>query len=225
MKRQTRYNGYAVYYLLDPRTMGPRYVGYSKHPYDRYGCHCKNHIKNPRLDSHKIRWIKSLQALGLQPVLSIRGWFEKEEAKHLEATLIIILRARGVDLTNTAPGGTGGDTFTSNIHNEETREKHRQNAINRYKDPEWRRRTGDSVRGCVRDEQARANYRKAWDDPERKRKNGEMASLLHKGKKKSPEHIANIIKTHVGMLGHRHSEESKAKMRESWATKRKQREA
>lgn len=206
----------AVYFLCDPETKDIRYVGISEDVANRYVSHCIAHIKWPHLDTHKIRWIKTLQAKDLQPELVIHSLVDSiEKAKHLEIELIRELRLQGCDLTNTTDGGDGGDTTSKHVRNHEIREKHRHNTTERYKDPTWRQRTADSVRGIKRTEEAKENYRKSWT-PERKAINGERARSLHTGLKRSPETIERIKANHVGMLGRRHSEETRAKMRAAW---------
>src|SRR5665213_442874 len=58
---------HAVYYLLDPETLAPRYVGVSEDTEKRFLEHLKE-----RGDTHKCRWLAMLRAANLVPVLSIR---------------------------------------------------------------------------------------------------------------------------------------------------------
>ena len=100
---------HGVYYLIDPITMIPRYVGFSEKPQARF----EGHIKHLRGSTHKVRWINSLLAISLRPILSIRCIVaSKLEACRIETALIALLRARDVDLTNATPGGEGGATMT-----------------------------------------------------------------------------------------------------------------
>jgi predicted GIY-YIG superfamily endonuclease len=56
-----------VYTLTDPRTDIVRYVGISENAQKRYKQHLNTHASN----GPKNEWIKELQALGLQPILTI----------------------------------------------------------------------------------------------------------------------------------------------------------
>lgn len=111
---------WAIYYLIDPRTEGVRYVGYACDPYQRFINHCGDMD-----ETHKTHWIRELhRATGNLPVLSIRCWLEtRNEAKRIEVALIATLRARGVNLTNTTDGGDGGAGMRGRKHSDATRQK------------------------------------------------------------------------------------------------------
>jgi hypothetical protein len=100
---------HSVYYLVDPRTHAPRYVGFSEHPERRFD----GHVKFLRGSTHKATWIRSLLDVGLLPILSIKCIvYSKLEACRIETALIASLKSRGFDLTNATPGGEGGATMT-----------------------------------------------------------------------------------------------------------------
>jgi len=107
--KKDKLSPHSIYYLLDPVTHGPRYVGFSERPENRF----ERHVKYLRGSTHKIAWIRSLLNAGLRPVLSVRCIVaSKLEACRIETELIALLRSRGVDLTNATSGGEGGATMT-----------------------------------------------------------------------------------------------------------------
>lgn len=107
-KKRDQQTPHSVYYLIDPLTSIPRYVGFSEDPVKRFN----GHIKHLRGSTHKVAWIKSLLKIGSLPILSIRCIVaSKLEACRIETALIALLKSRGVDLTNATPGGEGGATM------------------------------------------------------------------------------------------------------------------
>lgn len=107
----------SLYHLCDPRNGGVRYVGYSHNPDKRFNRHLKD-----MGSTHKCRWLSSLRTLGLQPILvTVCVLQSAEEAKRMEVAMIAMLRKRGIDLTNTTPGGDG--VMTGRKHEEATRKK------------------------------------------------------------------------------------------------------
>lgn len=165
---------HSVYYLVDPQTGIPRYVGFSKRPAYRLECHL-----NSKRDTHKNRWIQSLTVQGLQPTLLIKCIVASRlEACRIERLLIEHLRANGIDLTNTTNGGDGGDTNrgrykgkNSKLHGRrytaERREAHKI-AMQR---PEVRARMGASVKASmtpeVRAKMSAAKKGKPWTEQQR----------------------------------------------------------
>lgn len=94
---------YSVYYLSDPVTGRVRYVGCSSRPSARFAFHLE-----ARDDSHRSRWIRGLQAQGLQPKFSLQCVLQTEaEMFRIEVALIALLKLRGEPLTNMTAGGDG----------------------------------------------------------------------------------------------------------------------
>lgn len=87
-----------VYGLVDPETGDIMYVGRTVDPYKRMGQHLK-----ARSNSHRDRWIKSLQNRGLEPTMIVLDVLERDR----DSERIWIL-GLGVDrelLNSTLPGG------------------------------------------------------------------------------------------------------------------------
>lgn len=89
----------AVYYLVDPLTREPRYIGVSRNPLRRF---FQIHLR-AEANNHKEMWIKSLQKMNLEPKLVIKCWTTDEDARRIERLLI----ARLPNLTNCTSGGDG----------------------------------------------------------------------------------------------------------------------
>lgn len=89
----------AVYYLVDPVTREPRYVGVSVSPLRRY---LERHL-GVDANNHKDVWIRKLKSQGLKPELVIKCWTSEEDARRIEIALI----AKLPNLTNCTAGGDG----------------------------------------------------------------------------------------------------------------------
>ena len=104
-----------IYTLDDPRTNKPRYVGKTVSPKRRYDGHTK-----PKDDeiNHKANWIRSLDKIGMKPILREIEVVNFEDWEEAETFWITTLRFYGFDLTNAAPGGQSGADAKNKIWKE-----------------------------------------------------------------------------------------------------------
>jgi hypothetical protein len=100
-----------VYALRDPRESDRkaslRYVGITT---QKPEMRLKRHLWEARVlrvACHRAWWIRSLDALGLLPVVQVLCVTSVEHAKRTEIALIAKLRAAGYGLTNLTDGGDG----------------------------------------------------------------------------------------------------------------------
>lgn len=93
-----------IYVLNDPRTGRTRYVGKSDSPFQRYDQHLKG---SEQRDTHKNRWIRSLQKEGLVPTMELLDEVPTQQWEFWEREYIRVFRALGTDLVNTTDGGEG----------------------------------------------------------------------------------------------------------------------
>lgn len=123
-----------VYYHRDPRKEyknWKRYIGKGS----------KNRANNfsNRYAKHK-NWIKHLESLGLEPIVEIVEYFEKEkDAFDREIELIKKYKEKGYDLCNTAEGGKGGPSLSGEEsywfgkkRSKETKQKISKSRKNKY---------------------------------------------------------------------------------------------
>lgn len=131
----------SIYFLIDPRTGSPRYVGITRNVYMRICQYrCKPH--STRLE----RWFKKLRDHGQEPILRVVAETEnREQACQTERRWIRRLRRRGFDLMNHTDGGEVGFQ-----HAPESKEKCRVKNIEHWKthprvfSPEWRKKLSDA---------------------------------------------------------------------------------
>lgn len=106
-----------IYALNDPTRphLGKtRYIGKAVDPYARYEYHVTKGLKEK---NYKCNWIKSLLAVGQNPVLEILDEVPETEWQFWEKEWIRLYRALGFRLTNATEGGDGV------VPTEELREK------------------------------------------------------------------------------------------------------
>lgn len=95
-----------IYILLDPKNGDVRYVGKSDNPNKRL----KEHIKKCRNSvTYKNNWVLSLLNEGKTPLLEVIDDVPYDEWGFWETYYIDLYKSWGFKLTNTAPGGIGGD--------------------------------------------------------------------------------------------------------------------
>lgn len=92
-----------IYGLVDPRTNRIRYIGKANDPQKRYGAHWS---PSTWRESHKDRWCRQLQALGLKPILVILEEVPVHAWKEAEVWWIARFQLSG-DLVNGTIGGDG----------------------------------------------------------------------------------------------------------------------
>lgn len=176
-----------VYELIDPRTSKVFYVGKGRH--GRAVLHITetrrwmrtgdlSTLSSPNL--HKLRVIRKILLVGLEPIIKKVRWFEEDEAAYLfEANLIQHYGLK--NLTNAIPGGPEG----SGPCPIEVRRKISRANKGKKRSLETRRRMSESQRGHPVSIKARAKMRAAKI-----------------GKKQSPEHVAKVVAANRGRAKH-----------------------
>ncbi len=91
-----------IYVLLDPRSGLIRYVGKSDNPKWRF----TKHLKDLR-STYRTRWVQSLLARGLKPILEVIDEVPLAEWQFWEREYIRVFRLVGMRLANTTEGGDG----------------------------------------------------------------------------------------------------------------------
>lgn len=99
-----------VYILCDPRDGSIRYVGKTETSVELRLRRHLDKANDPSAQWHTVQWIRSLLSAGIRPeIVPVR----EVDTEYLDETEIFVIdeyRRLGCDLTNTAKGGTGGDT-------------------------------------------------------------------------------------------------------------------
>lgn len=96
-----------IYTLADPSAPREiRYVGVAEDPYLRYESHLKERGVM-RLRNHRLNWLRSLQLLGVDPVLDVLDEVPRVQRWDLEREYIRVFRAIGFKLVNGTEGGEG----------------------------------------------------------------------------------------------------------------------
>lgn len=185
---------WVIYVLVDPRDSKVRYVGFTVNAKARLRDHCKD--SELKRDYYRCRWIKSLKALGLKPVMVIiqhgrgKGWQEAEQK------WIAHYRDEGAQLTNRTDGGEGS---IGRKHSESAKQKMRDKRKGTKPSSLCLVKAIEAVKGKKRP--------KSWC---------EKLSERTKGIQKSEEHKQKL---RIASTGKKASEETRKKM--SDAHKRK----
>lgn len=94
---------FSVYFILDPISLIPRYIGISCVPENRF----RRHLRD-KSESYKARWIRKLLGCGLKPVFKIiKMGLTRDKAAEIEINTICRYRHLGYNLTNITDGGEG----------------------------------------------------------------------------------------------------------------------
>lgn len=93
-----------LYLLVDPRDEAVRYVGVTSNPSRRL----YQHLRADK-ETHRDRWIRSLQALGLLPRMDIIFEAKTLEGAYLLERYAIEQLRKWADLTNLTEGGEGSE--------------------------------------------------------------------------------------------------------------------
>jgi hypothetical protein len=182
-----------IYILSDPRTGMCRYVGKSISPVFRFRSHC---CRNG--STHRERWIKTLRASGLKPILEIVEEIpdsNDEDWQLSERFWISYLKFLGFPLTNLDTGGNGGKK-----QSRESVEKKRLAALGRRVSEETRLKLSRAHSGKVISQETRlklsATLKGKGPSPEH------MARLcaLHKGRKNTPETIEKMRRSALNVM-------------------------
>lgn len=135
-----------IYALIDPRTNERRYIGKTMRTARR---RLRRHLARCYLDdadTHKNRWLRTLLAAGLEPMIEVLETctsataLSAAERRHIAEHL-----ARGVRLTNHTLGGDGG----SGKHTDASKAKIRAALKGKPKTAEHRARVSAGQRGRV----------------------------------------------------------------------------
>lgn len=175
---------YTVYALKDPRDGSIRYVGITiKSAPER---RLTEHVRNARkgVGTHVYCWIRQLLQLDLKPEFVV---LEQTDDPDCERYWIIELRAQGYRLTN---GTDGGVHFH---HSDETKQKLSDIRRLLWKDPDY----ANKKRG-----QPRPPFSPEW-----------KANISVARRALPPPSEDQKQKTRKSLLGKRHSEERRARMR------------
>ena len=225
-----------VYALVDPRTLMVRYIGRTTQGQARFKQH--EYSNN---NTYVCRWIKSLRGAGLMfiPVV-LEECTSRESLMSSESWWVAYGKLSGWELTNLTNGGDGswGYRVTAETreklrqlhlnkpksaeHIENMRrakstpeaiEANRRLHTGRKRSAETRARIGAASRRRVATPEARANMSAAGKRrPPRTQATRDKLSLVHKGRKFTPEHIANMSKSR---LGKKASPETRERMSEA----------
>jgi hypothetical protein len=134
-----------IYGLSDPRTNEVRYVGWAKKATKRFRGHMNEAKSDKEIVSWKVRWIRTLLKLKLEPVLVILQQFSTNALK-AEVRWIKKLREQGCRLTNMTDGGEGVINLP-----EEVLIRLRNKTADRWEDPVWRKKNIDAQREARKD--------------------------------------------------------------------------
>jgi hypothetical protein len=222
----------------------PFYVGKG------HGDRCNTHLKIKKNNSHKNNKILKLRRLGLKPIVVIkRMHLTEKQAFKLEKRLIKIIGRADLGLGPLCNHTDGGDGISGHVHNKKTRKKMRENhkgMTGKTPSLETREKMSKAMKGKVRSVEGRANISKAvkklWSDPLYRKhmskthkgyipseeSNRKRAKAL-KGRKRPPFSkewcknlsIGQLKNPSRGMLGKKHSESAKRKMRKTKEESRK----
>lgn len=95
-----------IYFLKDPENPMKGYVGKTNYPRTRLSEHLRDARK--KSPTRKRGWITSLKNQGLKPALEVVDEVPFEHWQQLEVAYIEFFLEQGYELTNSTPGGEGG---------------------------------------------------------------------------------------------------------------------
>jgi group I intron endonuclease len=221
---------FLVYVLEDPITGQFRYVGLSTRGMKRPEDHLRAVRKNEH--THRANWLRSVKAQGFQPVIHIMGCYDNEDdVNDAEVFWIAHLRFSGCSLTNHTSGGGAryrldeitkqkiSVSRTGYKHSDETRQLMSKSRMGESNPHFGKKHSAETL--------AEMSVRRAGRKfPNRKK------GTMSEGSKRTQfkpgiipwnaglEDTSYISGANHPMYGRHHSEESKAKIRE---TKRQRR--
>lgn len=212
---------YAIYKLLDPRTLEVRYIGCTTQPLlVRLQTHMRQETGSFKYAPKPI-WIEELKACGLLPrIVLIEQTYDIER----ECYWIRYFRKIGANLTNSTDGGKG---ISGIVHSQEVRKKIGDASLKHWQSPTYREAVLRNKIGRTRSEETRKKMskpkseqhrinaalarRKVWDsDPEKGRAKGDKNGL-----RKHPESVLRGEKNPIAKL----NEEKVREMRRLYASK------
>lgn len=168
-----------IYLLLDPRNEAVRYVGVTRHSLStRLNGHMQEALRTAN-DSHRVRWVRQLIALGLRPkIVAHCSVLPGAQWQLVEIDAVAYFRAAGAKLVN---GTVGGDGTTGRVWRptEEQRKRMSEGRVGRIPSEETRARRS-------------ATLKKFYEDPDRMAKRQEMArraARSPKGRARASAHL------------------------------------
>ena len=223
---------YFIYALLDPITKQIRYIGKTDNLRERFYTHCHSFDK-----THKSNWIKKLiSETGQLPLLRILERVEENEWAEREKYWIARAKAEGYSLTNLTIGGES--VMDGRRHTSESRLKmrlaatrHFPNKLGAKLSPESCRRISvaklgkpSSLKGIPRLPETIEKMRVAMlgrNLSENTKEKLRISSMGHRHSEETKAKIGAARSRQVPpMLGKKHSEVTKWKMRKAWESRR-----
>lgn len=135
-----------IYALTDPDTGDVCYIGKADNPDDRYRKHMLPSAL--RIRCRRTSWLRGLLNAGKRPGMTVIEEVPYDHWQQRECYWIAFYRGLGVNLMNTAEGGSGG--VKSEWITAESRERMRQAQLGKTRDPDAIRRMADKRIGVPR---------------------------------------------------------------------------
>lgn len=156
-----------IYALRCPIANDIRYIGKTKNPNTRLAAHIKK-AQLMQTDHHCARWIRQLLALGLAPTLEIVQTVQAgEDWREVEAHCIAEYRDAGNQLTNMTAGGDG----FHDVHPDVLKKRGKAtSAYLRLHKAEHTARMQEISRRPEVQAAKSASLRKAWTDPDKRKR-------------------------------------------------------
>lgn len=187
-----------IYALRDPFTNLVRYVGKARHPERRL----RQHLGASKTGgAYRDHWIRGVVASGELPTLEILEACSGSEWEQYERDYIRVFKMFGMPLTNLTDGGDG--VSPGHKASPETRLRMSRAKTGVRFSEEHKKKLGEAQRGRSCSEETREKIRLA--------KRGRKLSLTAR------QNMSAAQRLHPSFLGHKHSEESLAKMRAAHA--------
>jgi len=170
-----------IYGLVDPRTNGVRYIGYTPDIEKRY----KDHLLQCKHEkTYKANWIRSLLKLDLKPEMIILQEVPESEREIAERAWIRYGWEETWRLTNTTEGGGGTLGYK---HTEETRNRMSNSLKGRIVSDETRKRLSESHKGHIHSEETRKKMSESLKGKPISEETLKKIGKSHKGQKRSED--------------------------------------
>lgn len=113
-----------IYELIDPISLKPNYIGYSKNPRVRYGEHLNKIQTREEKYTKKRKWIDALKEVGHLPLINILDEVEEKDWRFWESFWEDLYKSWGFELKNTVKCGYGPGKFKREPKTPEERKRH-----------------------------------------------------------------------------------------------------